>query len=716
MSGAVEAIAGVAGDIVSAAADVSSVVSDLGTEFLSADALGAAGLAFGVPGADVLNFGAYLEAGSFAGNAAWVDAFNPSSIINSIPGVGDFGLKSITDSLPSLSSIATSVPSVSDFQGYVKTAQTAINQVAPVVQKVQNLAGYAGIQIPGTQILNQAAGAVNLASAGLNTASGISGTIGKVVKTAESVAGGESVVASVKNLVGGPTPVTDAFGLNILNDQQMAQVTKNATLINFLNDPAVQGPQNYDTAKQTTSALGPVIIDLERQVESAKASIKLENENIVNFQARLDNPDLTAEQRARLEEERAISYDIIARDQQVIDNTQPLITSTTEQFAQAQQVINATLGNTTDTPAPVISEQALPENTAFYDPETGTWSIFNRFSGDTIRTGLTEKEAIELAPQLGSGSKMVAVATPVNLGTVTAAALNLVANPGEGAGINVSNLVKQARDQQALREGRDVKAQASDWRVRLRLAPNSTYLYNAASYPGDPTSGPGLMAPLKVTDGVIFPYTPAIDTAYKANYEAYDLTHSNYRGYFYKNSYVDMINIRAQFTAQDTSEANYLLAVIHFFRSATKMFYGKDSQAGAPPPLVYLSGYGDFQFNEHPCVISQFNYQLPPDVDYIRAQSSLFANTNMIGNRIRNPIANNPVSYITNRLLNSNLLPGALDFRPSQGNLPVADPTYVPTKMEISISLLPMQSRSQVSNNFSVKQFANGNLLKGGYW
>jgi hypothetical protein len=43
-------------------------------------------------------------------------------------------------------------------------------------------------------------------------------------------------------------------------------------------------------------------------------------------------------------------------------------------------------------------------------------------------------------------------------------------------------------------------------------------------------------------------------------------------------------------------------------------------------------------------------------------------------------------------------------------------PTYVPTKMEISITLLPIQSRQQVSKQFSVKEFANGNLIKGGFW
>ena len=43
-------------------------------------------------------------------------------------------------------------------------------------------------------------------------------------------------------------------------------------------------------------------------------------------------------------------------------------------------------------------------------------------------------------------------------------------------------------------------------------------------------------------------------------------------------------------------------------------------------------------------------------------------------------------------------------------------PTYVPTKMEISISLLPVQSRQQVSQNFNLRDFASGSLLNGGFW
>jgi hypothetical protein len=44
------------------------------------------------------------------------------------------------------------------------------------------------------------------------------------------------------------------------------------------------------------------------------------------------------------------------------------------------------------------------------------------------------------------------------------------------------------------------------------------------------------------------------------------------------------------------------------------------------------------------------------------------------------------------------------------------NPTYVPSKIDIQLTLLPVQSRSQVSKQFSLKNFSNGNLLKGGFW
>jgi hypothetical protein len=68
------------------------------------------------------------------------------------------------------------------------------------------------------------------------------------------------------------------------------------------------------------------------------------------------------------------------------------------------------------------------------------------------------------------------------------------------------------------------------------------------------------------------------------------------------------------------------------------------------------------------------------------------------------------------RLANAGATKGAVIPSPPGTLFDRNNPTYVPTKMEISITLLPMQSRTQVSQQFSVKGFANGDLLKGGFW
>jgi hypothetical protein len=257
------------------------------------------------------------------------------------------------------------------------------------------------------------------------------------------------------------------------------------------------------------------------------------------------------------------------------------------------------------------------------------------------------------------------------------------------------------------------EASTTDWRLRISLAKGATYLYNA-----DP---PGILQPLKPTNGVIFPYTPKIDMGYKANYSNYDLTHSNYRGYFYQSSSISDISITGHFTAQNTAQANYLLAVIHFFRSATKMFYGQDAQRGSPPPLVFMSGLGQYQFNNHPCLITEFSYNLPEDVDYIRASvvNNVGLNASTISNVLNSGVAAGKITGNA-RLAAAFTTPGALPNipfgSPNTPNNASGAPTYVPTKMDIVIKLYPVQSRQQVSKQFSLKGFANGNLLKGGFW
>lgn len=259
-------------------------------------------------------------------------------------------------------------------------------------------------------------------------------------------------------------------------------------------------------------------------------------------------------------------------------------------------------------------------------------------------------------------------------------------------------------------------ALTQDWRVRLSLAPNSGYLYQAQNVPG-------ILQPLANTNGVVFPYTPSIQIQYNAHYDSYDLTHSNYKIQQYKNSSVDNIMISCDFTAQDTAEANYLLAVIHFFRSVTKMFYGQDSipKIGTPPPLCFLSGLGSFQFDNHPLAITNFAYSLPTDVDYIRASASATTEAGVNKSPAQEPNNTNVIS--TDRLTGSTVpittggvTPPAIFGQQTSIQTPSASsrtPTYVPTKMNLSISAVPIVTRNDVSNRFSLRDYATGKLLQG---
>jgi hypothetical protein len=130
-----------------------------------------------------------------------------------------------------------------------------------------------------------------------------------------------------------------------------------------------------------------------------------------------------------------------------------------------------------------------------------------------------------------------------------------------------------------------------------------------------------------------------------------------------------------------------------------------------------LTGLGDFQFKEHPCVVSSFQYSLPDNVDYVRAGSPNLANNLNLNNlRDRQNVATNSIFGSINRLSAAFLSKGGTTYPPAPPTLGLARPTYVPTKMDINITLLPVQSRQQISKQFNLKSFANGDLIKGGFW
>lgn len=240
-----------------------------------------------------------------------------------------------------------------------------------------------------------------------------------------------------------------------------------------------------------------------------------------------------------------------------------------------------------------------------------------------------------------------------------------------------------------------------DWRVRI-TAPSGS--------PFDFSTGP--LAALAQDGGVVFPYTPTVNVIHNASYSNLTPTHSNYPSYFYNNSEVAGIQISADFTAQTTTDAAYVLGMIWFFRSATKMFYGGQN-SGNPPPILYLDGYGDYYLPHVPVVVTNFGHTMPSNTDYIETQISSSQVTSV-------------ASFGGDQLTPSNTVFTGLASAQNQNDAASTNSATeerlvetkgskqrVPTKSSINIGLQPVYSRDAISNKFNWEDFSKGNLLKG---
>jgi hypothetical protein len=255
-----------------------------------------------------------------------------------------------------------------------------------------------------------------------------------------------------------------------------------------------------------------------------------------------------------------------------------------------------------------------------------------------------------------------------------------------------------------------------DWRVRVSIPANSSIWNFDSNYENTARGNSkyaNVLAPLKGTNGVVFPYTPSIQISHSANYSPLSPTHSNYQSYFYNNSQVSSISVTADFTAQTEEQAKYVLAMIYFFRAATKMFYGQSNNQGSPPPVLYLDGYGDYYFPHVPVVVASFTHTMPSDVDYISCDlSSTETETVKINVEPQSPIE---AAYYASVAKSSgqNLREKTI----TRERFVFGSKQRVPTMSSITVELTPMYSRRNVSENFSWEKFARGELLnnRGGF-
>lgn len=195
-----------------------------------------------------------------------------------------------------------------------------------------------------------------------------------------------------------------------------------------------------------------------------------------------------------------------------------------------------------------------------------------------------------------------------------------------------------------------------DLRVRIRVP--QWYLTDLTS---------GFKNTLKNLHGILFPYTPQISYQLKADYTPQSPLHSNFALYFYQKSSVSSISINGKFTVENHMDAENYLSTVHLLRALTRMKFGLDPDAGAPPPVCRLDAYGDMMLDNVPIAISEFRIELPEDVDYFKISGS-----------------------------------------ESYGN------NAVPTRSSIQVTCIPMYSRNELQQ-FSVNSYINSRKNSRGF-
>ena len=206
---------------------------------------------------------------------------------------------------------------------------------------------------------------------------------------------------------------------------------------------------------------------------------------------------------------------------------------------------------------------------------------------------------------------------------------------------------------------------SEDWRLRISVGASSGIFYKKS-----PMAASDMLAPLFATDGVLFPFTPTVTVSYVNNYSPLSVTHSNNSVQSYINSDVSSISVSGAFAAQTPAEAKYVMAAIHFFRSASKMFFGTSDtgNAGSPPPILFLNGFGQSYFPNVPVILTSFSHTMPDDVDYITYP--------------------NPAAKMQS--------------------------ARIPTMSTITLTLIPQYSRA-TTTAFNLDKFASGDLLQRGF-
>ena len=312
---------------------------------------------------------------------------------------------------------------------------------------------------------------------------------------------------------------------------------------------------------------------------------------------------------------------------------------------------------TSDYSAATTANKTLNENSNLSDIISQSNSVKFSNSNNTISASSTNSTSADTSNSTSIKTSTTTVAKSNSTGSDGSQTSNI---SKKSSIINKATALTNTQSSQATKVINTKMAPQTDRRIKLR--PKS----GINSFISDSI----ILKPLSITNGLIFPADVQIDIVHNANYGEQHTTHMNQDFRYYTGTPAQVFRITGTFTSQNTQESLYSLAAMHFISVLTKMHTGSnsstDSSIGLPPPVMLLSGFGPYIFNDLPVIFLSGSYRYEPSVDI--------------------------VSVILNNVEND-----------------------VPSLFTISIEVA-VQNTPQKLRTFNWEQFAQGSLLTQGGW
>ena len=118
-----------------------------------------------------------------------------------------------------------------------------------------------------------------------------------------------------------------------------------------------------------------------------------------------------------------------------------------------------------------------------------------------------------------------------------------------------------------------------------------------------------------------FPFTPTISVIQTANYNEYSFDHSNFQQRAFQSHANMDLNLTAPMLVRSEAEAEYVNNAALWLRSTMKMEWANDDNPGQPPPILRFNAHGIYE--NVPCVIRDFTWNLDSDIDYVETAGGM---------------------------------------------------------------------------------------------